>query len=150
MNATASGLVRDQSVIDREHLRLLSIFHFVAAGMAFMGLLFIAGHYAIFRLFLSDPHMWAKAAQGGATPAFVMAVFRWIYMVLGTWFALSGIANVLSGIFMRRFRHRLFSLIVAGFNCFHMPLGTILGVFTFIVLSRDSVAKAYAQNSVPP
>ena len=147
MNATAAGLVRDQGVIDREHLRLLSIFHFVAAGLAFMGLLFIAGHYAIFRLFLSDPGMWAKASRGGQTPAFVMAVFRWIYTVLGTWFAVSGIANVLSGIFLRRFRHRVFSLVVAGFNCFHVPLGTILGIFTFIVLSRDSVAKAYADHS---
>jgi hypothetical protein len=91
----------------------------------------------------------AKASRPAQAPALVVALFRWFYAALGTWFAVSGLLNVLSGVFLRRFRHRLFSLIVAGFNCFHVPLGTILGVFTFIVLSRDSVVKSYAQTSVP-
>ena len=149
MSATTSGLVRDQGAIDREHIRLLAIFHFVAAGMAFMGLLFLVGHYAIFRLVFSDPEIWRKASRGVETPALVMALFRGLYAFLGTWFAVSGLANVLSGVFMRRFQHRVFSLVVAGFNCLHMPLGTILGIFTLIVLSRDSVVKSYADTRVP-
>jgi len=148
MNATAASPVRDQSVIDREHLRLLAIFHFVAAGMAFMGLLFLMGHYALFHFFFADPEFLRKAGgvQNGPPPAFIMAMFRGIYVALGSWFAVSGVANVLSGVFMRRLQHRVFSLVVAGFNCIHMPLGTILGVFTFIVLSRESVARSYAEQ----
>jgi hypothetical protein len=146
MNATAVRPVRDQGAIDREHLRLLSIFHFVAAGMAVVGLLFLVGHYALFSMFFSDPQMWHKAqgAQNMPDPRFMMGMFRVFYMVFGTWFLASAVINVLSGVFMRRMQHRLFSLIVAGFNCLHMPLGTILGVFTFIVLCRESVARDYA------
>ena len=51
--------------------------------------------------------------------------------------------NLLSGIFIRKRKHHVFSLIVAGFNCLHFPLGTALGVFTFVVLLRDSVQNMY-------
>ena len=34
-------------------------------------------------------------------------------------------------------------MIVAGLNCVHIPLGTVLGVFTLVVLMRDSVRESY-------
>ena len=37
-----------------------------------------------------------------------------------------------------------FSLVIAALCCLNMPLGTVLGVFTFIVLTRDSVKAQYA------
>ena len=45
---------------------------------------------------------------------------------------------------LQRRRHRTFTLIMAGINCLHIPFGTALGVFTFIVLQRPSVAALYA------
>jgi len=41
---------------------------------------------------------------------------------------------------------RVFCLIVAGVNCMNMPLGTVLGVFTFILLSRPQVVQSFEQN----
>ena len=38
-------------------------------------------------------------------------------------------------------RHRTFSRVVAGLNCLHIPLGTVLGIFTSIVLGRESVGQ---------
>ena len=52
-------------------------------------------------------------------------------------------ASSLSARFLRGRRHRTFSLIVAGINCLGIPLGTILGVFTLIVLLRPSVRTLY-------
>ena len=153
MNIMAASPVRDQSVIDREHLRLLAIFHFVAAGMAFMGLLFVLGHYAIFHFIFSNPEFWEKAqrTQGAPPPGFIMGLARVLYTLFGSWFLFSGVMNVLSGVFMRGQRHRVFSLVVAGFNCIHIPMGTILGVFTFVVLSRESVIRSYdAQPTAAP
>jgi hypothetical protein len=144
MNAAPSAFVRDQTQIDREHLRLLGIFHFVSAGLAFCGLLFIAGHYALFHMFFSDPKMWANASQGqGPSPAQFFGILRWFYAVMGLWFLASGVVNLLSGFYLRACRRRIFSMVVAGMNCLYMPLGTLLGVFTFIVLARDSVTKLY-------
>ena len=42
-----------------------------------------------------------------------------------------------------------FFLVVAAINCLHMPLGTVLGVFTIIVLIRQSVVELY-EYSPPP
>jgi len=42
----------------------------------------------------------------------------------------------------------MFCLIVAGIICIFMPLGTILGVFTIIVLVRPSV-KAMFEGQAP-
>lgn len=35
------------------------------------------------------------------------------------------------------------TLIVSGLNCLQIPFGTVLGVFTLVVLLRDSVREAY-------
>jgi len=69
---------------------------------------------------------------------------------MGGGIVLAGFTNLISGFFILQRRGRLFSLIVAGFNCLCFPFGTVLGVFTFIVLLRESVAEAYAARSAPP
>jgi hypothetical protein len=127
---------------DAEHLRLLAIFHFVAAGLGLAGLLFLAGHYAIMQSFLNDPDMF-KDSKATPPPKEFFAIFRIFYLVAGTWFLLNGVGNLLSAIYLRQRRNRVFSMVVAGFNCLWMPLGTILGVFTFVVLGRTSVTELY-------
>jgi hypothetical protein len=41
-------------------------------------------------------------------------------------------------------RPDVFAGVVAGINCLHIPLGTVLGVFTIVVLIRDSVRELYS------
>ena len=72
-----------------------------------------------------------------------MYIFKWLYIAFGMWFVVSAIANVLSGVFLGRRKYRTFSLVVAVMNCIHIPLGTVLGVFTIIVLLRPSVREVY-------
>ncbi len=76
-------------------------------------------------------------------PAEFFAIFKWFYLLGAIWFVASGILNLLSGLFLLARKHRMFSMVVAGMNCLHMPLGTVLGVFTLVVLLRDSVREAY-------
>ena len=132
---------------DIEHLRQLAIFHFVAAGLAFLGICFICLHYMIFRTVFADPSLFANT-KGGPPPEQLFAIFKIFYIVAVVWFVLSGLGNVLSAIYLRQRRNRTFSMVVAGFNCLYMPLGTVLGVFTLVVLSRDSVVAIY--DSKPP
>ena len=40
---------------DREHLKLLAIFHFVFAGLAFVGIGFLCVHYAIMHTVFANP-----------------------------------------------------------------------------------------------
>jgi hypothetical protein len=140
-----SPIMRDQRKIDADQVRLLSIFHFIAAGLAVLGILFVIGHYYLFSSFFANPKMW-EGAKSGPPPVELFYVFKWFYLVFGCWFLMSGIANLMSGLGMIRRQWRTFSLVVAGLNCLHVPLGTILGVFTLIVLLRDSVREVYEQS----
>src|SRR5439155_9386746 len=51
-------VIQIQQKKDREHLRLLSIFHFVFAGLAILGLAFLCVHYFIMHTAFSNPDMW--------------------------------------------------------------------------------------------
>ena len=136
-----------RAVIDAEHLRLLAIFHFVAAGLSLVGVLFSLLYLALFQVLLANPEVFAEAQQQqqGPPPEQVMMFFRGFLVSFVIWFLVSAVGNLLSGMFMRTRRHRIFSMIVAGINCLHIPIGTTLGVFTFVVLGRDSVRKMYEE-----
>jgi hypothetical protein len=138
-------LTRDQRKIDAKHLEILSIFHFVGAGLAIVGILFLFVHYEIMHTMFTNPALWQNQKQPPPfPPEELFNVFKWFYLIAGFWFVLSGVLNVVSAFCLRAKKHRTFSLIVAGINCLHIPLGTVLGVFTIIVLVRDSVQELYA------
>ncbi len=143
---TPPPLFRDQRKADADHLKLLAVFHFVGAGLALLGLLFLSLHFLMMHEFLTNPKMWAGSKQAQPQmppPAEFFAIFKWFYLLGAAWFMASGILNLLSGLFLLTRKHRMFSMVVAGMNCVHMPLGTVLGVFTLVVLLRDSVREAY-------
>ena len=142
-----------QRKTDTDQLRLLAIFHFIIAGLAVVGLGFLALHYTFMHSIMNNPEVWKNQKGDGPPPAEFFAIFKWVYVVIGAFIVAGGIANLLSGLFLRKQTNRLFSLIIAGLNCMQFPFGTALGVFTFVVLLRDSVRELYeAQRSpqLPP
>ncbi|HEY5909693.1 MAG TPA: hypothetical protein VJA21_03715 [Verrucomicrobiae bacterium] len=128
---------------DREHVKLLGIFHFVFAGLAFVGIGFLFVHYSIMHTVFSNPEMW-KSQQQAMPPKAFLDAFIWFYLFMGVLLLTGLVLNVLSGLFLLQKRNRLFSLIIGGLNCLQIPFGTALGVFTILVLSRDSVHQMYA------
>lgn len=132
----------EQERKDSEHVKLLAVFHFVICGLAILGLGFLCMHYLIMSSVFSNPEMW-KGKNGAGPPPEFFQVFRWFYVFMGLMLILASVANVLSGVFLLRRKHRMFSLIVAGVNCLQFPFGTALGVITIIVLLRDSVRQSY-------
>jgi len=137
-----------QRIKDGEHVKLLSIFHFVVAGFAFFGLAFLILHFLMMSFFLS-PEFWKTQKNATPPPRELLHVFIFLYIFIGAWLMASGVLNVLSAFFLRQRQHRVFSLIVGGLNCLHIPLGTILGIFTILILSRDSVCQAYEAATGP-
>src|SRR6185436_1806110 len=53
--------IQDQQRRDREHIKLLAIFHFVFAGLALVGIGFLCVHYAIMHTVFSNPEMWKSS-----------------------------------------------------------------------------------------
>ena len=136
-------LVRDQRVVDQEHLKLLAIFHYVVAGLAVAGIGLLILHFAIMSVFLDNPAMWKNSPN--PPPREFFAIFKWIYLAAGLCLILAAISNLLSGLFIRDRKHRTVSLVIAALNCLQIPFGTVLGVFTIVVLVRDSVSQLYAR-----
>ena len=135
-----------QHIIDSEHIKLLSIFHFVVAGLALGGIAFLFLHYAMMNHVFSNPDLWKSQKETMPSPREFMKVFVWFYIFMGIIFVAAFILNLLSGIFLHRRRHRIFSMVVGGLNCLQIPFGTLLGIFTIIVLSRDSIRATYANR----
>ncbi len=131
-----------------EHLKLTEIFHYVMVGLAVGGTAFIAAHYMIMSTAMEAMAKDSKvqqqmAAQGGMDPSLFFKGFIWFYLFMAAWGMLSLLANLASGICIHFRRQRMFSMIVAGFNCINFPFGTALGICTLIVLVRSSISAIY-------
>lgn len=132
---------------DREQLDLLSIFHWVLAAIVALFSLFPSIHLAMGLAIVSgelQPNRGSESFPFEAMGWFIV-VFAALFIVLGFTFA---VALAQSGRYLKARRRRKFCLVVAGISCAFVPLGTVLGVFTIIVLNRDSVRASFAAS--PP
>lgn len=134
---------QNQERRDIEQIKVLAIFHFVFASLALVGTAFLAVHYVMMHTVFANPEMWKSQHEAPPPKAFFDA-FIWFYVFMGVFLVIGLILNALSGFFLLRKRNRLFSIIIAGLDCLQIPFGTVLGVFTLILLSRDSVRHLYA------
>src|SRR4029077_8164356 len=129
---------------DTEHLRLLSIFHFVVAGLAALFSLFPLLYTTIGTIFVfAARHGTAKPGEE-LPPEFL----GWIFVVIGALLFLLGIAMAIcifiAGRCLSRRRCYSFALVMACIECLFIPFGTILGVFTIVALSRESVKTLFS------
>lgn len=132
-----------QRIIDDEHLKMLSVFHYVVAGLAVLGIAFLFFHFALMStIFLAVANSDSGKSSSRPPPG-LFAVMLVFYLIFGCVFAAAAILNFLSARYLKRRIHRDLSLITAGLNCLQIPFGTVLGVFTFIVLMRPSVRQQY-------
>lgn len=127
---------------DQEHLRLLSIFHYVMAGFACLLPLFSLIYIGMGIMMLSGkmPSSTPSAAHGDLIGGYVFVGVGSLFFLMGV---VGAILNFLAGRALAKRERRTLCLVVAGLNCLHMPLGTLLGVFTFIVLGRPSVQALF-------
>jgi len=75
----------------------------------------------------------------------------WIFAVLGSLLFLIGIAMaiciLIAGRSLALRKGYSFALVMACIECLFVPFGTILGVFTIVVLSRESVRGLFSTAS---
>ncbi|HEX2100013.1 MAG TPA: VOC family protein [Candidatus Synoicihabitans sp.] len=127
------------------HLRLLALFHYIVGGIGCFFACFPLIHVGLGLLMIVNPEAIAEG-NGDAPPAAV----GYFFAGLGLLFVLLGwamaICTIVSGRMIARRRHRTFSIVVAAVLCMFMPFGTVLGVFTLIVLTKDSVQRLYTEG----
>jgi hypothetical protein len=132
---------------DAEHLKLLSIFHMILAGLTALISSFFISYIVIGWLALQDPAMLGSGTDGPPPE-----MFGWMFMGMGSVAVLLGwtlaVSMFLAGRWLKRRERYTFCLVVAAASCLMMPLGTVLGIFTMIVLQRPTV-KAMFQARLP-
>ena len=132
---------------DLEHLKLLSISHYIVAGfLALFACVFII-HIIIGVAMLVVPEKMLDEA-GNQAPAFI----GWIFAIMGGAVVLGGwifsACMIAAGRFLARKKHHLYCLIIAGISCLFVPLGTVLGIFTLVVLLRPEVKQLFASANL--
>lgn len=127
---------------DEEHLHLLSIFHYVVGGLGSLFACMPLIHMGLGFLFIFAPEQITQNT-GESPPQFI----GWLFFLIGLVFFLAGqcmaLAIIISGRFIAKRKNYLYSFVVGCIECAFFPFGTVLGVFTLIVLSRESVKEVY-------
>ena len=131
---------------DAEHLRLLAMFHFINGALDLVMLGLFGLQYMFMRAMFT--HAMHSPKANDPPPEFILDFFLGFFVLLGFLYLVAVVLNVMTGFFIEQRRHRTFSMVVAGLNCVQMPLGTLLGIFTLIILNRDTVRARYAAASV--
>ena len=133
---------------DDEHLRLLSTFHYVVAAIAGAFALLPVVHFFVGIAMVSAALVSRdRGALAGAMIGSFFVAFSAFWMVAGSIFAT---CLVLAGSFLARRRHYTFCLVTAGLACAFGPFGTVLGIFTFLVLLRESVRAQFGVGAPAP
>jgi hypothetical protein len=74
----------------------------------------------------------------------------WMFTLIGTFAVLTGwtysALNWYAARCIGRRQRKLFLLVLAGINCANIPLGLVLGIFTFSVLLGSSVAPLFERS----
>jgi hypothetical protein len=127
---------------DLQHLKLLSIFHYVVAGISALFACFPLIHFFIG---LAMAAGWFPDTDPGARVAgtFFMVIAA-IFIALGFAYA---VCLVIAGRSLAAQKNRTLCLVMAGLSCLFMPFGTALGIFTIIVLMRPSVQELFEASA---
>lgn len=126
---------------DLQHLDLLSVFHYVVAGFA--------GLFALFPVFHLAMGI-AMVVGGFGEDEPEATLVGWFFVLFAGAFMVAGgtLAALIfyAGRFLKQHTHYTYCLVVAGISCMLMPFGTVLGVFTIIVLMRPSVRELFGEG----
>jgi hypothetical protein len=132
---------------DANHLHLLGIFHYVTGGFALLGgfcpsLHVVMGVLVLVGAFPTDN-------QGEAPPRVfgLVVIVMAVAIMLAAW-AL-GAVILCTARYLHKRQHFTFCQVMAAIECVFMPLGTVLGIFTLIVLNRPTVRQAFGAARQP-
>lgn len=132
---------------DEEHLRLLTIFHYVCAGLAALFACLPIIHLVVGLVMLFAPHVFGPSkAQPPQFLGLFFVGFATAFIVLGWTFAA---LLAWAGRCLGRRTHYTFCFVMACVACLFQPFGVVLGVFTIIVLLRPSVKALFGQSRNP-
>lgn len=135
--------MHDLSPDDAQHLQLLSICHYVVGGLLACLSLFALVYIGLGIFFLNMPSQPNEPGPPAMVGPFMIG-FGVVGFLFGEGLAIS---VIMVGRALARRTNYWLAFVVGCFECMVFPFGTVLGVFTIIVLSRTAVRAAFG---LPP
>jgi hypothetical protein len=134
------------------YLRVLSIAHYVLGGLAFLFGCFPIIHLVVGIGMLSGSLPFPTPREGHGMPAGFATTMGTMFVVMATSFiliawAVAGLI-VANGRFLVQRKHHTFCVVVGFVEALFAPFGTVLGIFTIVLLMRDSVRKTFAGDAI--
>jgi hypothetical protein len=133
---------RGQYSQDKEHVRILAILYYVFGGLGVCGGFFPLIYVFLGVAFLSGSMGPPRGGAGGPPPE-----LGWVFIVFGGVASLliwtMAVCTLFAGYNLSRKKRYVFCFVIACICCASVPLGTILGVFTIVVLARPSVKELF-------
>lgn len=127
------------------HLNLLATFHYVLGGLMGLFACFPLIHVGVGVAIVTDAF---PTGNGQALPhaaGWGIIAFASMFILMGWVIA---VMMLVAGRKLQRRRSHMFCMVVAGIECLFMPLGTILGVFTLVVLTKDAAKARFAAGEM--
>ncbi len=135
---------------DREHLNLLGIFHYVVAGILLCPCAYGLAYAGMGGLFSSMAQELGQQTPN-APPEELVESMGMFVSIFGGGISLASLTlmgcGVYAGYCLQKQKKRVFCVVTAALLLLFIPLGTILGVFTLIVLGRPTVLDLFEGRS---
>lgn len=130
-----------QRIRDEEQLKLLSIFHYVSGGITAFSGLFPLIYVLAGTLFLTMP------VSHSADDDLVLRGMGTMFLIFGVLFSsvfmVFAALKIYAGHCISKHKNRTYCLVVAGISLMGFPFSTVLGIFSLIVLVRESVRDLF-------
>lgn len=131
---------------DAEHLRLLAIFHRIMSGLTICFSSMFIMHVIVGVSALVNPEAFSNKPSDQMPP-----MFAWLFMLGGgAAVAFGWTVGILNFFVAKRLEERKGATlinVVSALNCLNMPFGTLLGVFTIVVLQRPQVKAVFGKSA---
>ena len=128
-----------------DKIKLISISHYILGGI-----MAVFSFFPLIHLFMGIAIL--VGAFDGQNPENAPPRFLGLFFVImAAVFILVGITIstliLISGYKLSKLKSRMFCLVMGCVQCLFMPFGTVLGVFTIILLADDEVIQLFKENA---
>ena len=130
---------KTQEYANNEHLNLLSIFCFIFGGLTIFASFILLIYVGILSFFINN----SETNNNINFSDFPIGIIYGVLIALFFVVVILGVLFIIAGLKMRKKQNRVFSMVIGIIAMISFPLGTVLGVFSIIILSKDSVIRQY-------
>lgn len=126
---------------DESDLNLLATLHYVWSGLIGCGTVGIVGYFLMIGGLMGATA--SSAGGGGGEAAVAVGVTLVMGLFVGAIMLVLFAIHILAASGLKKRKRKVIIYIASALMCTSVPLGTLLGIFTFITLGRSGVKELF-------